>query len=60
MSKEEILQGLKAARLWDKAEPNSYWWQKAFEEYNIATGSKLRPSSCATCSYKKVKKWIES
>jgi hypothetical protein len=57
MSKEEILQGLKAAGLWQRADKDAYWWRTAFDEYNFATGSKLRPT-CPGC-FKKVKEWLE-
>jgi hypothetical protein len=56
MSKEELKKGLQAAGLWNRYR-NEYWWQKAFDEYNFASGSKLRPT-CGMC-FKKVKEWIE-
>jgi hypothetical protein len=56
MSKEEIKQGLVAAGLWHRFK-NVYWWQRAFDEYNLASGSKLRPT-CGVC-FKKVREWLE-
>jgi len=57
MSKEELKQGLINSGVWGKVDKNSFWWKKAFDEFNYATNSKLRPT-CPMC-FKKVKEWIE-
>jgi len=57
MSKEELMTGIKSSGYWNRYTKDSYWWQKAFDEYNLASGSKLRPT-CGGC-FKKVKEWLE-
>jgi hypothetical protein len=56
VDKQEKMVGLKSSGYWNRF-TNVYWWQKAFDEYNLASGSKLRPT-CGMC-FKKVKEWLE-
>jgi hypothetical protein len=55
LDKEEIKNRLIQSGLINRFS-NEKLWQMAFDEYNKATGSKLKPN-CGTC-FVKVKEWL--
>jgi len=56
VEKSEIKQGVENAGLWNRYR-NEHWWRVAFEAYNKASGSNLKPT-CGRC-FGKVKEWLE-
>lgn len=56
LDKQEIRNRLEISGLIHRFKGSEKLWQLAFEEYNKATGSKLKPT-CGVC-FNKVKEWL--
>jgi hypothetical protein len=58
MSKNEILEGLKAKGIFDVTGNRDPLWQEAFKLYQIETKQKLSPS-CGSC-YNRLRSWLKA
>lgn len=56
MDKQEIKNRLEQSGLINRFKGDQKLWQMAFDAYNSATGSKLKPT-CGVC-FTKVKEWL--